>query len=109
MELSIYNVIIGPRISHKVYQLNQRNKQLVLEVHPQANKPLIAQALKQLFNVTAEKIGIVVSKGKFKRSGRFVFQGKTRKKAIVTLKEGQSIDMMNLAAQNTAAESKGGE
>lgn len=95
MELSIYNIIKGPHVSNKVYRLNQQLNKLVLEVHPQANKPLIAQALKELFNVTVNKICIVVSKGKFKRSGRHIFQGKTRKKAYVTLEKGQSIDMMN--------------
>ncbi len=110
MELSIYNIIKGPRISNKVYRLNQQFNQLVLEVHPQANKPLIAQALRELFNVTADKIRIVVSKGKFKRSGRHVYQGKTRKKAYVTLKEGQSIDIMNWTSHDAGSESaKGGE
>lgn len=110
MDLSIYNIIQGPRISNKVLRLNQQSSQLVLEVHPQANKPLIAQALRELFNVTTEKIRIVVSKGKFKRSGRHVFQSKTRKKAYVTLKEGQSIDMMNLASHDSiSSATKGGE
>ncbi len=110
MDLTIYDIIRSPRVSSKVYRLNKQYHQLVLEVHPEANKPLIAQALKELFNVTAEKIRVAVSKGKFKRSGRHVFQGKTRKKAYVTLKEGQSIDIMNLAAHNAGGESaKGGE
>ncbi len=112
MELSIYDIIRRPRISTKVYRLNQNLKQLVLDVHPEANKPLIAQALKVLFNVTAQKVRVVVSKGKFKRSGRHVFQGATRKKAYVTLKEGQSIDIMNWTTQSdthAAQSSKGGE
>jgi len=111
MELSIYNIIRGPRISNKVYRLNQQFNQLVLEVHPQANKPLIAQALKELFNVTADKIRIVVSKGKFKRSGRHVFQDNKRKKAYVTLKKGQSIDIMNWSSSDAGSSesAKGGE
>lgn len=111
MELSIYNIIKGPRISNKVYHLNQKFNQLVLEVHPHANKPLVAQALKELFNVTADKIRIVVSKGKFKRSGRHIYQGKTRKKAYVTLKEGQSIDIMNWTSVDAGSSEsvKGGE
>lgn len=93
MDLSIYEVIKGPRMTTKAYYLDQTLNQLVLDVHPQANKPLIAQALKQLFNVEVEKISISVSKGKKKRSGRYFFVAKTRKKAVVTLKEGYSVDI----------------
>lgn len=103
MDLTIYDIIKGPRITEKAYRLNQKLKQLVLEVHPQANKPLIAEALKKLFNVEAAKIGIVISKGKRRRVGRHYTEGKTRKKAIITLKEGYSVDLMGLSnsAQST--------
>ena len=104
MEINIYDVIRKPRISTKVYRLNQEHGQLVLEVHPQANKPMIAEALKKLFNVDVEKVRVVVSKGKKRRSGRFFFQDEKRKKAIVTLKPGQSIDAMNLVASAGVSE-----
>lgn len=94
LKLSIYDIIQGPRLSSKAYQLNQSLRQLVLNVHTHANKPQIAEALKKLFNVEAESIRVVVCKGKQRRSGRFYTIGKTRKKAIVTLKEGQSLDVM---------------
>lgn len=96
MDLTLYDIIKGPRITEKAYRLNQRLKQLVLEVHPQANKPQIEEALKKLFNVEAEKIGIVTLKGKRRRVGRHWTQGKKRKKAVITLKEGQSVDLMGL-------------
>lgn len=103
MDLSIYDIIIRPRVTSKAYMLNQRLKQLVLEVHSEANKPLVKEALKKLFNVEAEKVRIIVSKGKYRRSGRYVFQDKKRKKAIVTLKEGYAVD---LAGFNNVAESQ---
>lgn len=107
MDLNIYNVIQGPRITSKVYRLNKEFKQLVLQVHPQANKPMIAEALKKLFNVEAEKIRTIVSKGKYRRAGRHVFQGKTKKKAIITLKQGQSVDVMNWSNATDAVADKG--
>jgi large subunit ribosomal protein L23 len=98
MALNIYDIIRGPRVTEKAYQLNQRFKQLVLEVHPQANKPLIADALKKLFNVEAEKIRTVVLKGKVRHSrGRFTVRGKLRKKAYITLKEGYTMDLMGIS------------
>jgi large subunit ribosomal protein L23 len=93
MAISIYNIIKRPRITSKAYRLNQQLNQLVLEVSVCANKPLIAEALKKLFNVEAKKIRTIVSEGKVRRVGRRVIQGKTTKKAIVTLKEGYSVDL----------------
>ncbi len=97
MDLTLYDIIKRPRITQKAYRLNQKEGKLVLEVHPHANKPLVAEALKKLFNVDAEKIGIMVVKGKRRRVGRFYTDGKTRKKAIVTLKKGQTLDLMGLS------------
>jgi large subunit ribosomal protein L23 len=107
MDLTIYDIIKGPRITEKAYTLNKNEGKLVLEVHPQANKPLIAEALKKIFNVQAEKIAVIVLKGKKRRSGRHSMVGKLRKKAIVTLKKGQSIDIMGLSDTPFAPEAKG--
>lgn len=102
LELSIYDIIRGPRMTEKAYRMNQVSKKLVLDVHPKANKLLIAEALKKLFNVEIEKIGTKVRKGKNKRSGRHKFKGTTSKQAIITLKEGYSVDLMNMVnVQNT--------
>lgn len=97
MDLTIYDIIRKPRVTEKASRLNKMTGKLVLEVHPQANKPLIAQALKKIFNVDAHKIGIVIMKGKRRRSGKHFSTGVKRKKAIITLKEGQSIDIMGLS------------
>ena len=95
MDLTIYDIIKKPLITEKAYRLNQQPKrQLVLEVHPQANKTMIKDALKKLFNVEIEKINTLLKKGKNRKSGRRVFQGKLRKRAIITLKEGYSFDML---------------
>jgi large subunit ribosomal protein L23 len=112
MDLAIYNIIKGQRVTEKAYRLNKELKKLVLEIHPKANKSMVAQALKKLFNVEVEKIAIIVSKGKNKRIGRFRFTDKDRKKAIITLKEGYSVDVADISnaeiqedlSQKTSAE-----
>ena len=109
MDLTIYDIIKGPRITEKVYQLNQKLKQLVLEIHPQANKALVAEALKKLFNVEAEQINIIVAKGKNRRVGRYKTTGKTRKKAIITLKEGYTVDLMGLSQSTAEPEQTAGQ
>lgn len=93
MELSLYEVIRRPRATHKAYDLNQLHNQLVLEVHPKANKSLIAEALKKLFNVEAERINVVVTKGRTRRVGRYKTVGLLRKKAIITLREGTQVNL----------------
>ena len=94
MDLSIYDVIRRARATPKAYDLNQKFKQLVLEVHPHANKPMVAEALRKLFNVNPESIRIVVVKGRTRRLGRYgATTGKLMKKAIVTLPEGEAVNV----------------
>lgn len=96
LKLDLHEVIKRPYISTKAYALNQRFQQLVLEVHMQANKPMIKEALKKLFNVEVEKINTSIVKGKNKKSGRRPFTESDIKKAVITLKSGHSISMDNL-------------
>lgn len=102
MELTIYDIIKGPWVTEKGYKLNNQYQQLVLEVHMAANKPQIREALMKLFNVKVDKIRILIRKGKVRRVGRRVVQGKDVKKAIVRLKPGYSINVMG--AQGTQPE-----
>jgi large subunit ribosomal protein L23 len=101
MDLSIYDVIQKPVISEKAYQLNKDLKKLVLNVHMHANKPMIKEALKKLFNVEVTNICILVRKGKNRRVGRKKVQGSDAKKAIVTLAEGYSINLFDQAGDMT--------
>lgn len=102
MDLTIYDVIIGPHVTEKAYDLNRKLRQLVLEINTHANKPMVAEALRKLFNVEAKDIRIVISKGKVKRAGRYFTKRKDIKKAIITLKEGQSLDnLMGLEGAHT--------
>jgi len=94
MELSLYNVIVAPYVSTKAHTAYRLNKQIVLRVHPEANKPLVAQALKKLFNLDVEKVRIIVRKGKNRRVGRHMTTGSIVKKAIVTLKDGNVVDFV---------------
>ena len=90
MELSIYDIIVGPITSQKAYRLHQEMQKLMLEIHPHANKPLVAEALLKLFNVKVESVRIMVRKGKRRISRtRNHSVDNLRKIAIVTLKKGQ--------------------
>lgn len=92
----IYEVLLGHRISEKSNSLATNLNQYTFEVHPKANKIEIAHAVRQHFSVAVEKVRTLNQKGKRKRSrtqrGKM---GCTRfvKKAIVTLKEGNKIEL----------------
>ncbi len=93
MDLTIYDIIRGPIVTDKAYKLNNK-KQLVVEVHVAADKKRIKEALERLFDVKVADIRTIVRKGKKRLVGkRYEVTGKTTKKAIISLKEGYSIDM----------------
>jgi len=99
MELTVYDVILGPVVSYKAYKLNQKLKKLVLKIHPQANKTLVAEALRKLFNVQVESVAVLIRKGKSKRIRKTNTKtsGSLEKRAIVTLAEGYSLDLFSQA------------
>lgn len=98
MDLSIYNVIQGPVVTEKAYKLREQGK-IVLKVHPQANKPMIKQAMKTLFNVEVKDINVMIRKGKARRAGRTrIVHGSLVKKAVITLAEGYSVDALDQAS-----------
>ncbi len=104
MDLTIYDVIKGPVITDKAYKLNQKQKKLVLKVHPQANKVLVRGALERLFNVKIDKVNIITRKGKKRLTkGRKVIKGPMMKKAIITLKEGYTLDIFDQGARGMVA------
>lgn len=83
-------VIIRPVVSEKSYQLSAANR-YVFRVHPDAHKTQIRQAVQELFDVHVVDVKTLSVKSKPKRRG--VSSGRTRtwKKAIVKLREGESI------------------
>ena len=94
MDLTIYDVILGPVMTDKAYKLNRKLQKLVLRVHSHANKPLVREAIERLFDVKVENVRMLIRKGKFHRlkNGKTI-QKSSMKKAIVTLKEGYKVDI----------------
>jgi large subunit ribosomal protein L23 len=92
----IKDIIIKPIITEKTTGLKGQNK-YVFEVAKDANKLQIKQAIEELFNVKVIKVNTFNKKGKPRRV-RFRQPGKRKdiKKAIVTLKEGQTIPLFEV-------------
>ena len=82
----------APVITKKAGLLAQKN-QYVFKVDPRANKTEIKQAIEKIFNVKVEGIRTLNVKPKKKRVGRYTGLTNRTKKAIVTLAEGQQIEL----------------
>ena len=88
------DVIIAPVVSEKSYQLIEGNVYTFL-VHPDSAKPEIRNAVEEIFGVTVTKVNTLNRKGKSTRNRRTGKVGSRpdRKRAIVTLAEGDSIEL----------------
>ena len=88
------DILIRPLITEHSTDLMQESK-FVFVVDKRANKIQIAQAVKEIFNVTVEAVNTVNVKGKTKRRGRTIGRTNSYKKAIVKLAEGQTIEFFS--------------
>ena len=88
----MYDLIIAPVITEKSTMGSEHN-QVTFRVPLSASKPEIKAAVEGLFNVKVTAVNTLVSKGKTKRFRGIVGRRSDVKKAIVTLADGQSIDI----------------
>jgi large subunit ribosomal protein L23 len=87
-----YDVILAPVITEKATLLSELNK-VVFRVAADASKDEIAAAVEELFKVNVTKVNTLVVEGKTKRFRGRLGKRNDVKKAIVTLADGQSIDI----------------
>jgi large subunit ribosomal protein L23 len=93
MRLHLYDIIQEPLITEKITKQQEKLRKYAFQVHPNANKKEIKSAVEKIFNVHVTGVHVMNSMGKWRRV-RYQ-PGKTAdwKKAIVTLKEGEKIDI----------------
>ncbi len=96
----LYQVLIGPVYSEKAQKLGEQGVQ-VFKVAPTATKLEIKKAIELLFNVEVEKVNTLNTRGKSKRFGKAIGRRSDTKKAYVTLKAGQDVEMANLGESAT--------
>ena len=87
-----FDVIVAPHITEKSTMLSEQNA-VVFKVAKGASKPEIKAAVEALFNVKVTGVNTMVTKGKTKRWKGQAYQRSDAKKAIVTLAEGETIDI----------------
>ncbi len=91
MILSVQDVVKRPLITEKAERSRESVRQYAFEVHREATKIQVKQAVERIFNVHVLGVRTAIARGKVKRVGRHVGQRPNWKKAIVTLKEGETI------------------
>lgn len=88
----LYRIITSPVVTEKSTALSEYNK-VTFNVAKEATKPAIKKAIEVLFKVKVTAVNTLCVKGKKKRFKGIVGQRSDRKKAIVTLAKGHSIDI----------------
>jgi large subunit ribosomal protein L23 len=92
-ESRAFDTILRPIITEKSTMLSEQN-QIGFVVSIDATKPEIKAAVEKLYDVKVEAVNTSILKGKTKRFRGILGRRKDQKKAIVTLAEGQNIDLM---------------
>jgi len=91
-EEELYDMIRAPLVTEKSTMVSESN-QVMFKVSMTATKPDIKEAVERLFNVKVVAVNTLIRKGKVKRFRGVKGQQSDFKKAIVTLEEGQTIDI----------------
>ena len=92
VDINHYDVVLAPHITEKATLISEHNA-VVFKVAREATKPQIKAAVEALFGVSVTGVNTITQKGKSKRWKGRPYTRSDLKKAIVTLAEGQSIDV----------------
>lgn len=93
MASSLYQVLKRPLVTEKTNALRDTKNDYAFEVASNANKVEIRKAVETLFGVKVKSVRTAVVRGKYRRTRQGLGQRPNWKKAIVTLIEGQSIEL----------------
>ena len=91
-KLHLYDKIISPLVTEKSTNLSEQNK-ITFKVNSKANKKNLKTNIEKIFKVNVTKINIINKKARIKTTRGKKVRVKGYKKAIITLKKGQNIDL----------------
>tara|TARA_B100001250_G_scaffold94631_1_gene78992 strand:+ start:1205 stop:1495 length:291 start_codon:yes stop_codon:yes gene_type:complete len=92
MKIHLYDKIIAPHVTEKATNISEQNK-IVFKVPHKANKKNLKKNIEKIFKVNVTKINIINKKSKIKITRGRKVKVAGFKKAIITLKKGQNIDL----------------
>ncbi len=93
-QIDYRKVIVRPLITEKGQMDAEDRRAYYFQVHPQANKVQIRDAIQRIFDVTVTAVRTQVRPGKRRRVGMTIGSRPPWKKAIVTLREGDTIEVV---------------
>ena len=88
----IFDVLKAPKMTEKTLSLKEQTNQYAFEVHPRANKVQIRDCIEKTFKVSVLGVRTMNVRGKKKRMGKYQGYKSSWKKALVTLKQGDTIE-----------------
>ena len=91
-KLHLYDKILSPLVTEKSTNLSDQNK-IIFKVNKNANKKNLKNNIEKIFKVNVTKINIINKKSRIKTTRGKKVRVKGFKKAIITLKKGQNIDL----------------
>ena len=91
-KLHLYDKILSPLVTEKSTNLSDQNK-IIFKVNKNANKKNLKNSIEKIFKVNVTKINIINKKSRIKTTRGKKVRVKGFKKAIITLKKGQNIDL----------------
>src|SRR6266536_1164920 len=89
----LHATIVGPAVTDKPSAAYGARKEYAFRVHPEATKPQVKAAIESLFKVAVTAVRTMVVRAKRRTYGRFAGRRPSWKKAIVTLREGDAIEV----------------
>ncbi len=97
MKGGLHGVLLQPLLTEKVTAMREASNTVGFLVHPDANRIQIKQAVEALLKVKVARVNVMNVRGKVKRLGRFSGKRSDWKKAFVTLKEGEKLELYESA------------
>jgi large subunit ribosomal protein L23 len=93
MKRGHYDVLLKPLLTEKITAMREKGNKVGFLVRRDANRIEIKQAVESVLKVRVERVNVLNVMGKLKRLGRFAGKRPDWKKAIVTLKAGEKLEM----------------
>ncbi len=90
--MDLHRVLEKPLVTEKGTLMSEGGNWVLFQVNRDANKHLVKQAVEKIFKVSVLKVNTLMMKPKHKRFGKFMGQTQSWKKAMVLLKDGDTID-----------------
>ncbi len=90
------DIILSPVVSEKSYDLIEDHNTYTFVIDPRVNKTEVRQAVELIFGVKVIRVNTQTRKGKLKRTGYLMGKRSDRKRALVTLADGDEIDIFGV-------------